>query len=147
MEKKKIFTIRRLIVTIFLIAFVITAYVNYRGNYLEFKELGDNYLQTFLTKEKYRYNVMIFNFIIVFFIMYFSGRRIKKGLRTFFEQEKKEIPRLPNKSIALVVASLESLIIAKIFTPNIILLISNTAVGEFDPIFGFDISFFMFLME
>ena len=145
MKKNKIFTIRRLIVTMFLIAFAITAYVNFRESYLEFKELGDNYLQTFLTKEKYRYNVMIFNFIIVFFIMYFAGRRIKKGLRTFFEQEKKEMPRLPNKSIALVVASLESLIITKIFTPNIILLISNTAVGESDPIFGFDISFFMFV--
>ena len=145
MEKKKIFTIRRLIVVLFLIVFAILAYVNYRGSYLEFKELGENYLNTFLTKQKYQYNVMIFNFIFVFFVMYFSGRRIKKGLRTFFEQEKKEKPRLPNKSIALVVASIESLIVTKIFTPNIILLMSNTAVGETDPIFGLDISFFMFL--
>ena len=145
MEKKKIFTIRRLIVTLFLIIFAITAYVSYRGNYLEFKELGDNYLKTFLTKQKYQYNVMIFNFIFVFLIMYFSGRRIKKGLKTFFEQEKKEIPRLPNKSIALVIASIESIIVTKLFTPNIILLMSNTAVGETDPVFGLDISFFMFL--
>ena len=77
MEKKKIFTIRRLIVTLFIIVFVIFAYVSYRGNYLEFKELGDNYLKTFLTKQKYQYNVMIFNFIFVFLVMYFSGRRIK----------------------------------------------------------------------
>ena len=145
MEKKKIFTIRRLIVTLFLIIFAITAYVSYRGSFLEFKELGENYLKTFLTKQKYQYNVMIFNFIFVFLIMYFSGRRIKKGLRTFFEQEKKEMPRLPNKSIALVVASIESLIVTKIFTPNIILLMSNTAVGETDPVFGLDISFFMFI--
>lgn len=145
MEKKRIFTVRRLLVTIFLVLFAIIAYVNFRASYLEFKELGENYLNTFLTKEKYQYNVMIFNFIFVFLIMYFSGRRIKKGLKTFFEQEKKEIPRLPNKSIALVVASIESLIVTKIFTPNIILLISNTAVGETDPIFGLDISFFMFI--
>ena len=86
---------------------------------------------------------MICNFIFVFLIMYFSGRRIKKGLKVFFEQEKKQMPKLPNKSIALVVASIESLIVTKIFTPNIILLMSNTAVGETDPIFGLDISFFM----
>ena len=145
MEKKKIWTIRRLLVIIFLVLFAIIAYVKFRASYLEFKELGENYLNTFLTKEKYRYNVMIFNFIFVFLIMYFSGRRIKKGLKIFFEQEKKEMPRLPNKSITLVVASIESLIVTKIFTPNIILLISNTAVGETDPIFGLDISFFMFI--
>ena len=145
MEKKKIFTIRRLIVATFLIIFAFGAYVSFRGSYLEFKELGENYLKTFLTKQKYQYNVMIFNFIFVFLIMYFSGRRIKKGLKTFFEQEKKEIPRLPNKSIALVVASIESLIVTKIFMPNIILLMSNTVVGESDPVFGLDISFFMFL--
>ena len=145
MEKKKIFTIRRLLVIIFLVLFAIIAYVNFRASYLEFKELGENYLKTFLTKQKYQYNVMIFNFIFVFLIMYFSGRRIKKGLKTFFEQEKKEIPRLPNKSIALVVASIESLIVTKIFMPNIILLMSNTVVGESDPVFGLDISFFMFL--
>ena len=145
LEKKKIFTIRRLIVVIFLVVFAIGAYVSYRGSFLEFKELGENYLETFLKKQKYQYNVMIFNFIFIFLIMYFSGRRIKKGLRTFFEQEKKEMPRLPNKSIALVVASIESLIVTKMFMPNIILLMSNTAVGEFDPIFGFDISFFMFV--
>lgn len=145
MEKKKIFTVRRLLVIIFLVLFAIIAYVNFRASYLEFKELGENYLKTFLTKQKYQYNVMIFNFIFVFLIMYFSGRRIKKGLKTFFEQEKKEIPRLPNKSIALVVASIESLMVTKIFTPNIILLLSNTVVGESDPVFGLDISFFMFL--
>ena len=145
MEKKKIFTIRRLIVVIFLVLFAIGAYVSYRGSFLEFKELGENYLETFLTKQKYQYNVMIFNFIFIFLIMYFSGRRIKKGLRTFFEQEKKEMPRLPCKSIDLVVASIESLIVTKMFMPNIILLMSNTAVGESDPIFGFDISFFMFV--
>ena len=145
MEKKKVFTVRRLLVIIFLVLFAIMAYVNFRASYLEFKELGENYLKTFLTKQKYQYNVMIFNFIFVFLIMYFSGRRIKKGLRTFFEQEKKEMPRLPNKSIALVVASIESLIVTKIFTPNIILLMSNTAVGEADPVFGLDISFFMFI--
>ena len=78
MEKKKIFTIRRLIVVIFLVLFAIGAYVSYRGSFLEFKELGENYLETFLTKQKYQYNVMVFNFIFIFLIMYFSGRRIKK---------------------------------------------------------------------
>lgn len=145
MKKRKILTLRRTLVIIFLAVFALFTYISFRGSYLEYKELGENYLQTFLTKEKYQYTVLGINFIFIYFIMYFTGRKIKKGLKIFFEQEKKEIPRLPNKSIALVVASIESLFIQKIFTPNIILCISNTSFGETDPIFNLDVSFFMFI--
>ena len=145
MEKKKILTLRRILVTIFLIVCAIMTYINFRGSYLEYKELGENYLQTFLTKEKYYYGVLLINFVLVYIIMYFAGRKIKKGLKVFFEQENKEIPRLPNKSIAIVTAIIESLIVAQRFTPNIILCISNTSFREVDAVFGLDVSFFMFI--
>ena len=145
MEKKKILTLRRILVTIFLIASAIIAYISFRGSYLEYKELGGNYLQTFLTKEKYYYCVLIVNFILVYIIMYLTGRKIKKGLKIFFEQENKSIPRLPNKSIAIVTAIIESLIVVQKFTPNIILCISNTSFREADAVFGLDVSFFMFI--
>ena len=145
MEKKKILTLRRILVTIFLIASAIIAYISFRGSYLEYKELGENYLQTFLTKEKYYYCVLIVNFILVYIIMYLTGRKIKKGLKIFFEQENKPIPRLPNKSIAIVTAIIESLIVVQKFTPNIILCISNTSFREADAVFGLDVSFFMFI--
>ena len=145
MEKKKILTLRRILVTVFLIVCAVIAYINFRGSYLEYKELGENYLQTFLTKEKYYYRVLIINFILVYIIMYFSGRKIKKGLKVFFEQENKQVPRLPNKSIAIVTALIESLIVGQKFTPNIILWISNTSFREVDAVFGLDVSFFMFI--
>lgn len=145
MEKKKILTLRRILVTVFLIVSAVIAYINFRGSYLEYKELGENYLQTFLTKEKYYYRVLIINFILVYIIMYFSGRKIKKGLKVFFEQENKQVPRLPNKSIAIVTAIIESLIVGQKFTPNIILWISNTSFREVDAVFGLDVSFFMFI--
>lgn len=145
MENKKILTLRRILVTVFLIVCAVIAYINFRGSYLEYKELGENYLQTFLTKEKYYYRVLIINFILVYIIMYFSGRKIKKGLKVFFEQENKQVPRLPNKSIAVVTAIVESLIVGQKFTPNIILWISNTSFREMDAIFGLDVSFFMFI--
>lgn len=145
MKKNNFFTVRRIMVIIFLILFFLFTYINFRGSYLEYKELGENFLQTFLTKQKYQFIVMCINFIFIFFIMYFSGRRIKKGLKTFFEEEKKEIPKLPNKSIALIVAAIESIFIGIKFTPTIILLISNTSFGEVDPIFNLDVSFYMFI--
>ena len=145
MDKKKIFTLRRMMVILFIIVFTIIAYINFRGSYLQYSELGENYLNTFLEKEKYQYMVIGINFISIFIIMCFSGRRIKKGLKVFFEQEKKDIPRLPNKSIALVYSAIESIIVGGIFTPNIILCISNTSFNQVDPIFNLDISFFMFI--
>ena len=145
MKKNKILTIRRIAVTIFLIIFAAIAYINFRGSYLEYQELGENYLHTFLTKQKFQYIVMGVNFIFIFLVMYFTGRSIKKGLKVFFEQEKKEMPRLPNKSIAIVVALIESLFVGAKFTPNIILCISNTSFEENALIFNLDVSFFMFI--
>lgn len=145
MKKRKIITLRRILVTTFLIFCVICMYINFRGSYLEYKELGENYLQTFLTKEKYHYLVLGMNFIMVYLIIYFTGRKIKKGLKSFFEQENKPLPKLPNKSIAIVVAIIESLYVQQKFIPNIILCISNTSFREVDPIFNLDVSFFMFI--
>lgn len=145
MKKNSILTIRRIVVSIFLIIFGLIAYVNFRGNYLEYQELGSNYLNTFLVKQKYFYLVLIINAVIMYFIMYFVGRKIKKGLKDFFEEEKKEMLRLPNKSIAIVFSIIESIYIAIMFTPMIILCVSNTSFGETIPIFNLDISFFMFI--
>lgn len=145
MKKIKLFTMRRLLVSLFLIGFGIVTYICFKGNYLEYKELGEAYLETFLTKQKYQYCIMAINFVCIYLLMFFTGNKIKKGLKVFFEQEKKEFPRLPNKSIAIMFSSVESIIVSILFTPKIILWISNIGFGRSDPIFGLDISFFMFL--
>lgn len=145
MKNKKFLTIRRIIVTFFLIIFALAIYINFRGSYLEYQELGDNYLQTFLTREKYQYSVIGVNFVVIFLLMYIVGKNIKKGLKVFFEQEKIHFPKLPNKSIAIVVSLIESIIVGFVFTPNIILCASNTSFGSTDAIFNLDVSFYMFI--
>ena len=55
------------------------------------------------------------------------------------------MPKLPNKSIALIVSAIESIIVANMYTSNIVLAISKVGFGERDPIFNLDISFFMFI--
>ena len=77
--------------------------------------------------------------------MTFTNKGIKKGLKVFFEQEKKEMPKLPNKSINLIVSVIASIIIANILTPKVILYASNASFGEVDPIFNLDISFYVFV--
>ena len=43
---------------------------------------------------------------------YFTNRGIRKGVKPFFEQEKQEVPKLPNKSITLIIAAIVSVMIS-----------------------------------
>ena len=138
-------TKRKIGVILFLLLLMMIAYVSMRGSYLEYKELGENFVTVFSTNLKYKCIIMGTNFVILYIVMYFANRGIAKGLKVFFEEEKKEMPKLPNKSISLIVSSIISIIIAAILTPKIILYASNVSFGEADPIFNLDISFYMFI--
>lgn len=145
MEKKKKINIRVILVILFLLLLSVVTYINIRGNFLEYKELGEKYVSAFTTRQISKYIVLIVNFVFIYTVLYFTGRKIKKGLKTFFDQEKKQMPKLPNKSIALIVSAIESIIVANMYTSNIVLAISKVGFGERDPIFNLDISFFMFI--
>ena len=144
MNKNKQINTRRIAVIIFLLLFIVMTYINLRGSYLEYKELGENYISVYSTNLKYEYSVMAINFIVLYFIMYFTGRGIKKGLKVFFDEEKKEVPKLPNKSISIVMALIGSVATAKFVSHSIILCASNVSFNVTDKLFNLDISFFMF---
>lgn len=149
MEKKKSKT-RMIIVALFLLIFIIGSFINLRGTYLQYKELGENYVQAFFTNLNYKYIIFGINFVILYFLIYFTNRGIKKGLNIFFEKEKKEMPKLLNKSIAFVISIIVSTFISSILMKKILLCVSNASFGITDPIFNFDIAFYMFqkpLME
>ena len=139
-------SIKSIIVIAFITIIAITLAINIRGNFLEYQELGENYTSVYTTNLVYRYIVMGANFIILFLIMYLCGRGIKKGLKVFFDEDKKEMPKLPNKSVALVVSAILSIFVANIFAPKILLAFNQASFVRTDGIFNFDISFFIFTM-
>ena len=136
---------RKILVIIFILILAIGMYVSGRGNYLEYKELGEKYLLIFQTNMLYKYAIIVINFLIVFCIMYLANRGIKKGLKVFFEKENKEMPKLLNKSISLGIAAISSIIVSIVLTPKVILFASNVSFEKTDLIFNLDISFYMFL--
>ena len=107
---------RKIGVIVFLVIIFITTYINMRGSFLEYKELGENFLSVFTTNLKYRYTIMGISFIIIYLVMYLTNRGIIKGLKVFFDEEKITMPKLPNKSISLIVATIASIIISEKFT-------------------------------
>ena len=142
--KKKNGKTRMIIVILFLLIFAGISYIELRGSYLEYLELGQNYTNIFYTNLTYRYGIMAVNFVILYFILYFTNRGIKKGLKPFFEKEKKEIPKLPNKSLALVISALVSFVTSSALMQKIMLISNGTSFGIQDPIFGLDIAYYMF---
>ena len=88
---------------------------------------------------------MAINFIFLYFIIYMTNLGIKKGLKPFFEKEKKQMPKLLNKSLALIISAIASIIISSTFMQKIMLSINATSFGKQDAIFGFDISYYFFI--
>lgn len=144
MENKKKNKTRMILVLLFLALFIIISYISLRGSYLEYKELGENYIQPFFTNLKYKYIIFGINFILLYSIIYLTTRGIKKGLKVFFDKDKKEMPKLPGKSISFIISVIVSSVMSNILMKQILLFSSNASFGVQDPIFNLDIAYFMF---
>ena len=146
MEKFKIGKKTRVILVIAFIAiYALVTYISLRGQYLEYVELGEQYVEKFFTDIKYKYSIMGISFVFLSVILFFMNKSIKKGLKPFFEQEKQEFPKLPNKSIILVVAAIVSVIISNDLQEKILLFVSNASFNEADIVFNLDVSYYMFI--
>lgn len=137
--------IRTILVITFLIIYILVTCISLRGQYLEYAELGEQYVEVFYTNLKYKYSIMGINFVILSMIIFCTNLGIKKGLKPFFEQEKKEMPKLPNKSITLIVSAIVSVIISNVLLEKVLLFTSNVSFEKVDIIFNLDISYYMFI--
>lgn len=135
---------RKLLVLGFIVLVALVAYISLRGQYLEFLEIGERYQAVFWQSNKYMGYTVLVNFIVLFLCIYITNKLIKKGLKKFFEEEKKELPKLPNKSIAFILSLLSSIVISQFLTQKIMLFLNTAWFGINDPIFNMDIGFYMF---
>ena len=137
--------LRTILVILFIIIYLLVTYISLRGQYLEQLELGEQYVQAFLTNIKCKYIIMGISFILLSIIMLLTNLGIKKGLKPFFEQENKPMPKLPNKSLVFVISAIGSVILANNLLEKILLCTSNVSFEKTDIIFGLDISYYMFI--
>ena len=144
MKEKKKSKLKFAIVILFTVVIAIGMWMSYRANYLQTLEIGERYVEIFKTNMDYKYKIMAFNFILFFVIIFIENLIIKKGLKPFFKDENKEMPKLPNKSLAYVFAGIISLLLSTLFTDKIILFINSIYTGTTDPIFNLDLGFYFF---
>lgn len=77
-------------------------------------------------------------------MLYLTNRGIKKGLKPFFEKEKKTMPKLPNKSLSLVISAIASFVVSSMLTQKLMLIMSGASFGTQDSLFGLDIAYYVF---
>ena len=138
-SKKRIF-----IVTLFLIVVTIGLIIMFRGEYLEKLEIGEQYISVFWKNIQYRTISLVTTFIFIFIAIYCTNKRIYSGLKNFFEDEKKVMPKLPNKSISVIIATLVSLATSGLTMNKLILFANSTSFEIEDQIFHHDIGYYLF---
>lgn len=143
-SKKKKMKPRTILVIIAIAILILGAFITYKSDYLQTLEIGEEYLDVFAQNVRYKLYIGITNFVCVFLIVCITNSMIKKGLKKFFEEEKKEMPKLPNKSIALLIGIVTSLIVSNLFLHKVILFTNTAWFGQTDPIYNMDIGFYMF---
>lgn len=132
-----------IVLAVAIVAFMI-GYIAFRGTYLETIEIGENYRTVFWQNVKYMTIALVINFFVIYFMIYMTNLKIKKGLKEFFDQEKKEMPKLLNKSIAFIASIIISSSTSSYILQKAMLCFHSAQFGMQDPIFNLDIGYFIF---
>lgn len=141
--KKKSKTRFFIVLAVALITLII-GYIIFRGTYLEIMEIGENYINVFWQNIKYKVVALAINFVLIYSMIYITNTKIKKGLKEFFDQEKKQMPKLLNKSIAFISAIVISSVTSNFILEKAMLCFNSAGFGSQDPVFGLDIGYFVF---
>ena len=141
-KKKK--NIRRIIVLIVLLIFSLHTAISLRSQYLQTIEISKEYETVFYSKIKNYYTVLGTSIISIYIIVYIINKFIKRGLKKFFAEENKEMPKLPNKSLSLILAIVGGIIAASTLSSKFSMFSNAAQFGQTDPIFRLDIGYYMF---
>ena len=142
--KKKKGKWKLILVLIVTIIFAIYSYVNYRAQFLEISEIGEEYLDVYNQNNTYLKYIALANFVVIFISVFITNIIIKRGLKRFFLQEGKQLPKLANKSIAFIIALIVSILTSGWLLKTTMTVINATQFNITDPIFNSDVSFYMF---
>ena len=144
-NKKRNVALRTILVIAFLLLFSIITIISLRSKYLNVKQIGELYTKVLEQDLKNSFFLTGVTFGIVYFAMYINNKVIKKGLKKFFDEDKVEMPKLPNKSLALFFGTLASLIVSAKMGKQFAMIANSTRFGgNPDPIFHMDIGYYMF---
>ncbi len=142
-EKKKI-SIKIVIVLAALIIFGLVTGITMRAEYLNVLGIGEKYLNVLEEKVTNMSAVFLTAFISIYIFVYILNKFIKRGLKKFFDDEKKEMPKLPNKSLSFLLALLGGIVASTMLADKLAIFTNAAQFGQYDPVFKADIGYYMF---
>ncbi len=139
---------RKFIVILFLIIYILALTVGVRSMYLQYKEIGEQYVSIFKKNLETQSIIFFVTFICSFFVLFISNVFLKKSVKELFDKEEKPMPKLANKSISFLVSVIVAVIAMSLLTEKFLLFanVNQARFGITDPIFNLDVSFYMFQM-
>ena len=143
-KKSKKVNIRMLVVIVAIILFGMYTAISLRAQYLNTIEINPEYNSVFFEKIKNHYSILIFSIFAIYIFIYIVNLFVKRGLKKFFIDEKKEMPKLPNKSLCLILSIIGGGIAANSLSSKFSMFRYGGQFGITDPIFRLDIGYYMF---
>lgn len=145
-EKNKKIARRTMIVLIVLAVFAVITAISLRAEQLRFIGIDEKYESVFLTKVQNKYTVFAIIFTSIYIFTYILNKFTKRGLKKFFEEEKKDMPKLPNKTLCIILALAGAIIGTNMIADKYAILANQAVFGQTDPVFGADIGYYMFTL-
>jgi len=144
--KRRKFNFRLLLVIVVLLIFSISAYISNRAEFLKIREIDPKYTSIFMKNFAMKTGVFTVSAIATYLIFYINNKIIKKGLKVFFDEENKKMPKLPNKSVSLIAGLISGILSLKFLYTKYIVCANAAFFVIKDPVFNMDIGFYMFVL-
>ena len=145
-QKKRNIAIRNIIVLITVLVVGLGLLIAFRAEYLNIQEIGEQYTDIFVKNVNNKLYLAGGIFIVTYLIIYISNKMIKHGLKKFFDDDKKPMPKLPNKTLAIIGAIIASIIGMILLNQKYTMFANIAWFGKTDPIFGSDIGYYIFTL-
>ena len=140
----KLKTLAMIILLIAVLVYAAYGYINLKIQYLEYKEIGDNFVDIFWTNLKIQAIIFIVTFVVTFIVFYITNIFIKRGIKNICERQDSKYVRTPNKSLAVVISLLLAVMFSTTSYQTVLEFLNATWFNISDPIFAKNISYYIF---
>ncbi len=145
-EKKRNIAVRYIVVSLTLFVVALALLIAFRAEFLSIKEIGEQYTDIFFKNVNNRLCLAGGIFVVTYLVIYISNKFIKHGLKKFFAEENKELPKLPNKTFAMIGGLIAALIGMMLLYRKYTMFVNIAWFGKSDPIFNTDIGYYIFTL-
>ncbi len=146
MQKKRNIAIRNIVVVVIVLLVTLGLVIAFRAEYLSIKEIEEKYTELFVKNVKNKLYLAGGLFVVTYLLIYIYNKLIRCGLKKFFEDENKSLPKLPNKTFAMIGAILVAIVGMIMLNQKYTMFANSAWFGKTDPVFDTDIAYYIFTL-